>query len=124
MKEDQIQIGLAAQLKGHPAYGSHNDFIFFHIPNGGVGETRGRKLKAMGVLAGAPDLIFLFRTGPVMFVELKTRKGALSPQQKTFQDICTDYFIGYHVIKARDHMDAYMQIKPILDLYLEAPVYE
>lgn len=52
-----------------------------HIPNG---EKRsaitGALLKAMGVRRGVPDLFFI-QDGKVYFLELKTRKGRLSPDQ-------------------------------------------
>jgi hypothetical protein len=68
--------------------------IWFHIPNG---EARSRetaaKLKAMGVLAGAGDLIILIPGRPsfnpwpmTCFMEFKTEKGRLSQAQRAFRN--------------------------------------
>ncbi len=57
---------------------------FAAIPNGG-GRDRitGARLKAEGVRAGMPDLVFWRDEGRVMWVEVKNgTSGALSPAQK------------------------------------------
>lgn len=44
------------------------------------------KAKAMGLKPGWPDLQFLFPDGRVRFIELKSDKGVLSPEQREFRD--------------------------------------
>jgi len=52
------------------------------MPSGGHRrQAVAAKLKADGHQAGWPDLQFVFR-GEVYFLELKTRKGTLSPSQR------------------------------------------
>ncbi len=52
-----------------------------HIPNGEKrSQVTGAILRAMGVRRGMPDLLFL-QDGKAYFLELKTRKGRLSPDQ-------------------------------------------
>ncbi|MGV7234638.1 MAG: VRR-NUC domain-containing protein [Nitrosomonadaceae bacterium] len=64
----------------------HNSFpklrgLLFHVPNGGKRDPReANKFKAMGVVAGIPDLVFC-KNGKTYFFELKTDKGKLSDRQ-------------------------------------------
>ena len=54
---------------------------YCHIPNGGYrGAVEAAIFKSLGVVAGAPDLL-LICDGRVYGLELKVRKGRLSPQQ-------------------------------------------
>ena len=56
--------------------------IWSTIPLGGGGRVRGAKLKAMGALKGLPDILILHPdTGRAYFVELKSPKGRVSPEQ-------------------------------------------
>lgn len=83
--EEQIQRAIVqwARLQLIP------EVIFFHVPNG---EKRslatGARLKAMGVLAGVPDLVLMWGGidchPRILFVEVKTPKGRVSRAQKEF----------------------------------------
>lgn len=57
---------------------------FAAIPNGGARDRiTGAKLKAEGVRAGMPDLIFWRDGGRVLWVEVKNgASGRMSPEQK------------------------------------------
>lgn len=64
--------------------------IYYHPANGEARSPRtGAKLKAMGVLAGTPDLCFLLPSGQSAFMEVKGPKGRLSETQKTFFEKAT-----------------------------------
>lgn len=53
----------------------------FHIPNGMFSNAReGAKFKAQGVIAGVPDLVFVW-AGKTHYIEVKTANGRLSPGQ-------------------------------------------
>jgi hypothetical protein len=61
------------------------DLVFFHPANGGKRDKREAALmKAMGVLAGASDLIFVLPEGRFGAIELKADKGRLSEEQEAF----------------------------------------
>jgi hypothetical protein len=86
-KEYQTQISLVAQLRWGKLRAG---VIFFHVPNGEERDPRvGAKLKAMGVLPGVADLIFLWKDGRwprVLFLELKAKGEDLSEAQEWFRD--------------------------------------
>lgn len=72
------------------------------IPNGGHRNiiTAG-KLKAEGVMAGAPDLFLFFPRGNYhgLCIEMKTEKGRQSEVQELFQDKVED--VGYKYVICR-----------------------
>lgn len=51
------------------------------VGHGGGGTIRGGKLKRLGLVPGIPDLAFCIG-GQSAWIELKTEKGTLSPNQK------------------------------------------
>jgi len=59
-----------------------DNVVFFHSPNGGYRyATEAKRLKAMAVIPGLPDL-GLVNEGRIVWLELKRAKGsALSPAQ-------------------------------------------
>ena len=84
-EEDRLQMAVVQYLRlmGDP------DVIWWHTPNQGVRSKRtAGRLKAMGVLAGIPDLTFVFPGGVVAMMELKTPKGVMSKAQKALEEKC------------------------------------
>ena len=95
-KEHQIQIAVMQhfKLRGRPGV------LGWHTANGELREDAlGAKLKAMGVLPGVSDLTFTFPPlaghlpgvaealpAPVLFLELKSRRGKLTAAQEWFRD--------------------------------------
>jgi hypothetical protein len=81
--EHKIQVALCDYL----AIGGRKDLHWFAIPNGGHRHIRqATKLKAEGVRRGSPDMCFLLPEGKVGWLELKARRGSLSPDQRAFRD--------------------------------------
>ena len=75
--EDDIQHTAFDQYR---ARGTSNS-VLFAIPNGGKRDKKeAARLKAQGVTAGVPDL-FAASRGVGFFVEVKTTKGRVSPEQ-------------------------------------------
>lgn len=65
--------------------------------------------KRMGMVKGLPD-IGLFRSiGRVAFIEVKTKKGRLSPEQRAFQSWCREWGVPHCVARsvedARDFIE-------------------
>lgn len=82
--EDEIQKAAAAFLE----IALPPPLRFLHIPNGGTRDYgEAAKLKAMGVKAGAADIMILgWRT--FIWIEMKSRTGRLRPEQKEWRDWC------------------------------------
>lgn len=76
--EDAIQIALINHLKMRAVPGLE----VWHVPNGGArSKVEAARFKAMGVLAGLQD-IHLLHCGTLYVLEIKRRKGRLSPEQR------------------------------------------
>lgn len=58
-----------------------------HVPNGGLRSKReAALLKAMGVLAGVPDIVVMAPGRQCLFLEVKASTGRESPEQKAFSE--------------------------------------
>ena len=76
--ESAIQIALVLWCRTRPLFKG-----VFSIPNGGSrNKLEAYRLKREGVRAGIPDLLFPLPQGRTLWLELKTKKGRLSPVQK------------------------------------------
>lgn len=75
------------------------DACVFHVPNGGLrSKKEAGRMQGLGVLAGVPDLLILWR-GRALFVELKAKRGVLSAQQRTMHQLLV--YCGCEVLVAR-----------------------
>lgn len=70
------------RLRGDPRV------IWYHVTNAPRSAASGARLKAMGMLAGVPDLAFILADGRPAFLELKSGKNKLSPEQTDFAKRC------------------------------------
>ena len=78
LSEQEIQRAVIEHL----AWRGHPDAFLFHVPNGGYRRpTEAAILKAIGTVAGIPDLIALHR-GKFYALELKTKHGRLTDVQR------------------------------------------
>lgn len=78
MNETEIHKAVVSNLVQR---GEHNIF-WFHPANGGKRSwSEGKSFKAMGVVAGVPDLIIL-KGGEVFALELKSSAGRVQPSQR------------------------------------------
>ena len=82
MNEDAIQQHVVHLMR---SYG-REDVCYFAVANGEARSlATGAKLKRQGVIAGAPDMVFVV-DGFFYGLELKTDSGRLSPSQSEFGD--------------------------------------
>lgn len=79
--ERALQIRVATMLR----WMLPPDVFHSAVGHGGGGERRGQILKRMGVVAGVPDYMILWR-GRVIFLEMKAGKGSLSLAQKAVHE--------------------------------------
>lgn len=77
--EHNIQCAIVSYLR-------LNKVFCFSVPNGGLRSLKtGAFLKKEGATAGVSDLIIL-RKNECIFVEVKTKTGRQSDEQKKFQE--------------------------------------
>ena len=93
----------------------HNSFpalrgLLFHIPNGGTRSMReGAAFKAIGVIAGIPDLMLCVPTHPnntrchALFIEMKAQGGKLSEAQGKAHERLRN--AGYEVVTVNNFSD-------------------
>jgi hypothetical protein len=90
----QAEVALQIQLVQILKWALKPTVLFYHVPNGAWlhDGRQGAKLRAMGILPGAPDLIFNWieldafgrKCRRVLHLELKARNGRLSDAQASF----------------------------------------
>lgn len=79
---------------------------FFHVPNEGKrGKLEAIRLKAMGVVAGIPDLILAWR-GRIYGFEVKTDTGAQSDNQKAIQKSWDENGNPYYIVRSESQFKA------------------
>ena len=78
MTEAEIQKAVIQNLLRR----SEPKVFWFHVPNGGKRSwSEGKSFKAMGVIAGVPDIL-LIKDGEIFGLELKAAGGAVRPSQR------------------------------------------
>jgi hypothetical protein len=76
----------------------------FHVPNGMFTNAReGAKFKAQGVIAGVPDLVFVWN-GKTHYIEVKTEKGRLSEQQKALHQKWAEQGVIVNVVRSSEEI--------------------
>lgn len=81
--EQSFQIAATDYL----CYVLPKSYWFTAIGHGGGGSIRGALLKAMGLKRGVADHLVLGPNNFVLWLEYKSKRGALSPEQKAFRDM-------------------------------------
>jgi hypothetical protein len=99
-KEISLHIAAVASLRKRIKDG----WLFLHPPNGELRDSPRAvaKLKAMGMLNGAPDLIVFSPEGKAHFLEFKSESGTLSAAQKDFMLWSSEADLPYSVARSVD----------------------
>ena len=85
------------------------DAVWFHPPNGGArSKAEAGIFKAMGVKAGVPDLIIVYR-GRVVAIELKSEHGRLSPAQKAMHERLTRAGALVYTATRIEHVEGFLR---------------
>ncbi len=107
--QEQIAVTRWAELQSNK-YPELN--LLFHIPNGSnKSKAQAGLFKAMGLKSGVPDLFLPVARGKFhgLFIEMKTKKGTLSQNQKNWlNDLETQ---GYMTAVAKGFEEAVKVLK-------------
>lgn len=103
--EDRLAIELANYLRAATIEGRLSG-TWTHIPHeiGGAGiaaKVRMALAKAMGLIAGSGDYVFVWEDGGG-WLELKTPTGSLNPAQRDFRDWCRDRRVRWAKVTSLD----------------------
>lgn len=87
MKRSSPEHRLQVALMDYLQLAGRKDLHWTAIPNQSNRHiANAAKMKAEGLKAGTPDVVFLLPEGKVAWLELKAAKGVLSEGQKAFRD--------------------------------------
>jgi hypothetical protein len=74
--------------------------LLFHVNNKARNAIEGNRFKAMGVIAGVSDLIYLKPGGKPILIELKTDIGSQSPEQRKWEIAVKAAGYSYHICRS------------------------
>ena len=112
MTEDQEQKQLIQWCRTRPEL----QFLF-HIPNESIGGQAWMiRNRQMGVKSGVPDLMLPVPMNGYhgLFIEMKTKTGRISPQQRRWLDMLNA--VGYLAVVAYGWEDARCKISDYLQI--------
>lgn len=93
----------------------HGTFMWHHCPNGGKRSIGvGKQLKAQGTKKGVPDNHVLYGNGKTLYIEIKDIDGKLSPEQKAWISMATDFGHKCYVIVCKHPVDVEQKTNAIL----------
>ena len=89
---------------------SDPNLIWFHCPNGiPASPATGARFVALGMKAGVADLVFGLPDGRIAFLEIKTRDGRQSIEQKTWQLRCEANNFPYSIARSVSEAEAILE---------------
>lgn len=104
MREEDLQRQVADYLDRFLP----DDSLWWHTPNGSErNRAVAAKLKSHGVKPGVPDVTVLWRGRPI-FIELKTARGSLQPDQRTWRDRLTEQGVPWALCRSLDEVVAFL----------------
>jgi len=78
----------------------------YAVPNGGKRDpVTAARLKATGVTKGVADTIVMYPGGINVYVEMKTKTGYQSDEQKEFEAYCKEYDHPYFVCRSLEEFE-------------------
>lgn len=97
MSESQLQASI---FQWHWNNISAERGLLFHVNNKARNAIEGNRFKAMGVIAGVSDLIYLKPGGKPMLIELKTDIGSQSHEQRKWEIAVKAAGYSYHICRS------------------------
>jgi hypothetical protein len=74
--------------------------LLFHVNNKARNSIEGAKFKALGVIPGVSDLVYLKTEGKPVLIELKIEKGTQSEHQKKWQQLVLKAGYRYEICRS------------------------
>jgi hypothetical protein len=112
------ELQLQVALVGHLRYRARPEVVHFHVSNGELLDRRiAAKRKALGVLPGVSDLVFVWRDGDQLknlFLELKSSRGRMTPEQQAFCERARAAGAAYECVDSIDDALALLKAHGIL----------
>jgi hypothetical protein len=103
MSEDQLQAH--CHTWHHNTYPNERGRLFM-VHNTPRNKIDGARLKAMGMVAGVSDMIYLRPHQPPLCLEFKTDTGRQAPAQVEWQRVAESMGCEYRVIRSFDEFQA------------------
>ena len=108
----------------HKLQKSGHDFLVWSTPNGGSrNKVEAGRLKLEGCLSGVLD-ITLMSKGIIHFIELKTKSGVLSENQKAFIASAERYGFGVTIIKGDAVAEVLPQVMAVMNKTFNIPLID
>jgi hypothetical protein len=79
------------------------DAFWTSIDSAGRGPIAGARMKRRGVKRGLPDILVIWHN--TIWIELKSKAGRLSVEQKAFRDLVVIAGAGYAVCRSTDEVE-------------------
>lgn len=106
--EDDLQMAVVRTLR-------RLGVLYATDPNPGrQSKQSGARRKALGLVAGEPDIRLYFNRGRIVFVELKRWRGTVSDDQKERHKALRGLGNVVHILRAKTPADAVDQIVAIV----------
>jgi hypothetical protein len=111
--EDALQNEIVLNLRALTLERKLN-CLWFHVPNQQIARADGRdyarirKLHSVGLIPGAPDLVFISQDSAVL-MELKSANNSQTPAQKLFEKWAGS--LGVKYVVARSWKQAEIELK-------------
>ena len=96
MTESQFQAQL---FQHHWNNYPHERGLLFHVNNKARNAIEGNRFKAMGVIPGVSDFIYLKPGGSPILIELKINTGEQSPVQKKWELLVRLAGYDYRIVR-------------------------
>lgn len=106
--EEQLQIAIAESLR--------KQGVVFAADMGGLRTTKrsAGRAKAAGLTKGEPDLRIYMDGGKLGMIELKAKRGTVSPEQKERHAVLRDLGFDVRVVKASCPTEAIQKVNEII----------
>jgi len=111
MTEGQIQQKMFLWFHNNYCLPIHKPrCVIFSVPNEGKDAREQAYKKALGMVSGVSDMIVVLKD-KVLFIEVKTKIGKQSVNQKKFEKTITNLNLDYHIVRSLEEFKTLIKTK-------------